>query len=178
MQAFEEPLLLNLAAMFDYSSQAQRAQGDEQRESLRRMEEMLDICIAQSYMYISAAIKDDAKQFEKNNSKLALERFDAGRFIGRYDNLKKEIRAIGKRCRKNRHDYLAHFDDYKACYEKCVELERLIAEVNMTETLVQGTRNSWFWTAVGWVTSVGISVLVGKHIEKIWEAAMALLDRE
>lgn len=149
MQAFEEPLLLNLAKMFDYSSLAQHAQGDEQRELLQRMEDMLDICISQSYMYISAAIIDDARQFERNNSKLALERFDAGRFIGRYDGLKKEIRTIGKRCRKNRNDYLAHLDDYRACYERCLEMEQLIAKVNMTETLVLGTRNSWWWTVVG-----------------------------
>lgn len=125
-------------------------------------------------MYVAAAIKDDIKQFEKNNNKYVRGRLRGGHFVGDYDTLKDEIRKIDKICKKNRHDYLAHLDDYNASYDMCRKVEKLIEEVNDTETLIQGTKRSLFWTIFGWVTSIGISVLAGIYGDAIWTAIKSM----
>lgn len=173
MSAFEEPLLLNLSKMFDYLSQAQS--GEENIQSkLKEMDNVLSVCISQSYMYIATAIKDNIKQFEKNNGGAIRIKLEMGTFVGKYENLKDEIRKIDKRCKKDKNDYVTHIRDYEESYHKCLKLEQLIEEVNNTETLLHSSKDSWLWTLIGWIVSIIISLWAGKYavvyIVKIWEA--------
>ncbi len=169
MQAFEEPLLLNLSLMFDYLSLAQSQNEEDQINLLlNKMNDMLDICISQSYMYIATAIKENIKQFDRHNNRRVQEGLRGGSFIGEYDKLKTEIREIDNRCKENKDDYLAHLNDYKASYEMCKEAERLIDSVNNTETLTQATKKSLFWKIFGFVVSIIGSALVGVILSKIF----------
>lgn len=181
MSAFEEPLLLNLSKMFDNLSQALIREGDVEIY-LKEMNNMLTTCISQSYMYIAAAIKDDVKRFEKNNGGTIRIKLEKGVFASAYENLKDEIREIDKLCKINKDDYISHLDDYKASFLKCQELEKMIEEVNDTETLLHSSKGSWLWTVFGWCVSIIISVLVGKHSlelgSKIWEAAKTMLGMQ
>ena len=117
MSAFEEPLLLNLSKMFDNLSQALTREGDVE-VYLKEMNNMLSTCISQSYMYIAAAIKDDVKRFEKNNGGTIRIKLEKGKFASAYENLKNEIRAIDKRCKSDKDNYILHLDDYKESYHK------------------------------------------------------------
>ena len=179
MSAFEEPLLLNLSKMFDFLSQAQA--GEEGALSkLEEMDSVLSTCISQSYMYIATAIKDDIKQFERNNGGTIRINLEKGTFSSAYENLKDEIRKIDNRCKKNKNDYVAHIEDYKESYLKCLELERMIEEVNDTETLLHSSKGSWLWTLAGWGLSIFASLWAGKYAvtyaTKIWEAAKIMLN--
>lgn len=171
MSAFEEPLLLNLSKMFDLLSIAQEREADV-INILDEMDSVLSICISQSYMYIATAIKDDIKQFEKNNGGTIRIKLEKGKFAITYQKLKSEIRKIDKRCRINKNDYITHLADYKECYKKCLELERKIEEVNDTETLLHTSERSWLWTVMGWFISILISLWTGKYAvmyaSKIW----------
>lgn len=162
MSAFEEPLLLNLSKMFDFLSQAQTGEGNA-KSKLDEMDHVLSTCISQSYMYIATAIKDDIKQFEKNNGGTIRIKLKNGVFFSEYETLKDEIRKIDRRCKKNKNDYVAHIEDYKASYIKCLELERMIEEVNNTETLLHSSRESWLWTLTGWCLSILASLWAGKY---------------
>jgi hypothetical protein len=181
MSAFEEPLLLNLSKMFDFLSQAQTREEGFQNK-LEEMDNVLSTCISQSYMYIATAIKDDIKQFEKNNGGTIRIKLEKGTFSSAYENLKDEIRKIDKRCKKNQNDYVSHIEDYKESYLKCLELEQLIEEVNDTETLLHSSKGSWRWTLVGWCLSIFTSLWAGKYavmyVTKIWEAAQLMLNMQ
>lgn len=181
MSAFEEPLLLNLSKMFDSLSLAQTGEGNVQ-DNLKEMDNVLSTCISQSYMYIATAIKDDIKQFEKNNGGTIRIKLEKGTFSSAYENLKDEIRAIDRRCKKNKNDYISHLEDYKESYTKCLELERMIEEVNNTETLLHSSKGSWLWTLIGWCLSIFSSLWAGKYaviyVTKIWEAARTMLDAQ
>lgn len=181
MSAFEEPLLLNLSKMFDFLSQAQAGE-EGSLSKLEEMDSVLSTCISQSYMYIATAIKDDIKQFEKNNGGTIRIKLEKGTFSSRYENLKDEIRKIDKRCKKNKNDYVSHIEDYKESYQKCLELERMIEEVNNTETLLHSSKGSWLWTLMGWGLSIFASLWAGKYAvtyaTKIWEAAKTMLNAQ
>jgi hypothetical protein len=133
-------------------------------------------------MYIATAIKDDIKQFEKNNGGTIRIKLEKGTFSSAYENLKDEIRKIDKRCKKNQNDYVSHIEDYKESYLKCLELEQLIEEVNDTETLLHSSKGSWRWTLVGWCLSIFTSLWAGKYavmyVTKIWEAAQLMLNMQ
>ena len=181
MSAFEEPLLLNLSKMFDNLSQALTREGDVE-VYLKEMNNMLSTCISQSYMYIAASIKDDVKRFEKNNGGTIRIKLEKGKFASAYENLKNEIRAIDKRCKSDKDNYISHIDDYKESYHKCLKLEEMIEGVNNTETLLHSSKGSWLWTVIGWCLSIIISVVTGKYaialISKIWEAAKTMLGAQ
>lgn len=162
MSAFEEPLLLNLARMFDFLSQAQLG-GENRDAALNEMDSTLSICISQSYMYAATAIKEDIKQFEKENDNKAIAKFNGGVFVGDYEALKNDIRTIDKKCKENKDDYMAHFNDYKESYRKCSELDAKIEAVRDTETLLHKSTGSWVWTVIGWITSICASLLAGKY---------------
>lgn len=179
MSAFEEPLLLNLSKMFDALSLSQVEDEKATSDKLDEMDKMLSTCISQSYMYIATSIKEDIKQFERNNGGAIRIKLEKGTFAGKYEALKDEIREIDRKCKKNRNDYVLHLNDYKDSYSKCLELEQLIDGVNDTETLLHSTENSWIWTLIGWCLSILISLWVGKHalfyVTKLWETAKIML---
>ncbi|MDE6542563.1 MAG: hypothetical protein K2K76_01215 [Muribaculaceae bacterium] len=162
MSAFEEPLLLNLSKMFDFLSQAQ-SNSKDRNSILDEMNSILSVCISQSYMYVATAIKEDIKQFEKENGNTVIAKFNNGIFVGEFESLKKEIRTIDKRCKKNKNDYLANFKAYKESYEKCRQLDAKIEAVKDTETLLHKSTGSWIWTGVGWLTSIYASLWAGKY---------------
>lgn len=162
MSAFEEPLLLNLSKMFDFLSQTQ-SNVEDRDALLKEMNDILSVCISQSYMYVSTSIKEEIKQFEKENGNTVIEKFDKGVFIGEYRSLKKGIRAIDKKIKKNKDDYLSNFDNYKETYQKCCELDTKIEAVKDTETLLHKSTGSWLWTAIGWLTSIFASLWAGKY---------------
>ncbi len=169
MSAFEEPLLLNLSKMFDFLSQALSSDKEEQRrEILQKMDNILTISISQSYMYVATAIKEDIKRFEKENATSVMTKFDNGKFIGEYKALKKDIRSIDKRCKRDSENYVHHFGDYKESYQKCLELDAKIDNVNNTETLLHRSTNSWIWTVFGWLTSIYASLWAGKYAVKVF----------
>lgn len=178
MSAFEEPLLLNLSKMFDYLSQALTCEEDADFYC-EEMNKVLSTCISQSYMYIAASIKDDVKRFEKNNGGTIRIKLEKGKFASEYENLKNEIRKIDKRCKSDKDNYISHLEDYKESYQKCLELEERIEDVNNTETLLHSSKGSWLWTIIGWCLSIFISVIVGKYtitfFSIIWEAAKKML---
>lgn len=162
MSAFEEPLLLNLSKMFDYLSLALTGRGDIGKH-LDGLDQVLTESVSQSYMYVATAIKEDIKQFEKNNGGSIRIKLEKGTFAACYENLKKDIKNIDKRCKKNKGNYLLHLNDYKESYQKCMQLENRIEEVNGTETLLHSSGKSWLWTAVGWIMSIFASLWAGKY---------------
>lgn len=178
MSAFEEPLLLNLSKMFDALSIAQIGNGDMQGK-LAEMNDILSICISQSYMYIATAIKENIKQFEKNNGGAIRIKLGKGVFYSEYENIKKEIREIDKICKKNKNDFLLHLADYRASYFKCLELESLIEEVNNTETLLHQAKGSWVLAIIKYGLSICISLWTGKYtviyIKKLFEVVKTML---
>ena len=180
MSAFEEPLLLNLAKMFDCLSLAQTKEGEAQVKLLEEMNNVLSTCISQSYMYVATAIKDDIKQFDKNTGGTIRIYLEKGTFSGTYEKLKKEIREIDNKCKKNKDDYISHLNDYKESYQKCLELESKIEEVNNTETLLHSSKGFWLFTFFGWGISIFASLWAGKYavlyFTKLLEAANKMLN--
>ncbi len=169
MSAFEEPLLLNLSMMFDYLSRyhVKHSEMDDSEieKLLIEVNNILSTCISQSYMYVASSIKDDIRRFERNNNCKIRLKLKEGSFWGNLANLKKEIRAIDKKCKRNPNEYVSNLDNYSDSYYKCLEIEKLIQDVE-PEVLLLKSNESWVWTVLGWLLSILISLLVGNYVSK------------
>lgn len=163
MSAFQEPLLLNLSKMFDFLAKYEENDGDV--HLLKEMDDILSVCIAQSYMYVATSIKEDVKLFEKTYGRVVLDKLSAGGFASDYESLKDEIKRIDKKCKKDRYNYSMHLTDYQQSYQKCLELERLIEKVNNTDTLLLATKKKRIVTIVRWGLSIIISLLVTRYLD-------------
>lgn len=88
LERFSQPLLLNIASVYDYMS-ISAADGQDKYSCLAEADRYVDLCISQSYMCLIYAIKKNVDAFEKSLGKKGLRKLNSGHFIGRYTELKK-----------------------------------------------------------------------------------------
>lgn len=158
LERFSQPLLLNLASVYDYMSIS--AADDQDKDfCLAEADGYVDLCISQSYMCLIYAIKKDLDAFEKSLGKKGLRKLNSGHFIGKYTKLKKNYSKLKKKAK--------HMDERKAlplfkeAYDVVTEMERMMNREKANMSLIQKESSSWISVAVKWALSIMISVLVG-----------------
>lgn len=157
LEYFSEPLLQNLASVFDYLSIA-AAPGQDEKANIAKAEEYIDRCLAQSYMYLIYSIKQSTDKFEKNLGKRGLRKLDRGRFVGKYMNLKKERRRLLEAAgTKNEIDALPLL---KEAHDKATEMESMVNMEEPSVSVALSESTSWWIVLLKWILSICISVVV------------------
>lgn len=158
LEYFSEPLLLNLAAVFDYLSIA-AAEGQDEEANIAEADGYIDRCLSQSYMYLIYSIKKSTDEFEKIIGKHGLKNLDRGRFVGRYMDLKNQRTVLLNKA-KNMDDLKA-LPLYKEAYDIATEMEKMMNKEKPSMSFVLSKSTSWCVIAIKWLLSIGISVLAG-----------------
>ena len=176
-EKFETPLLENLMAYWECIVQM-HIPGCENDEGLMvKANEKLDESISQSYVYMISAYQDEAQRFENYTSKQTRVCFDGGKFLGKYDRLKKEAERNVKRTNKTRHrkwnlkysypDFIKSYQWNKDAYEAYRQISAMINEQNTASLLYKSIASSTWWSLLGWVGGIAISVLLGMYIKTL-----------
>ena len=173
-ERFEEPLLLNIASMFD-SIALSEADTDENKCESQVSQAMsyLDISISQSYQYLIKNLDEKMIAFEKRCNASDRGILDRGQFIGKYNSL----RSQAKQCvRKGRNkDDLHALADYESAYKHYSKIEKLIDRELPVQVMQNTRRNSHCWTFIGWISGIFISVVVGKIVNNYSESIISFL---
>ena len=161
---FEEPLLLNVASMFDNLALCDLDDIEEETSLFyfEKAKYYLDLSISQSYQYLIKNLDEKMNSFEKKCKNLDLGLIDEGKFIKKYNCLKEEAKMYvhNGRCKD---DSLA-LDDYCCAYMAYSNIEKLIDEILPTQIMSNTRKKSSFLIFLGWVGSILISILVGKVV--------------
>ena len=168
-ERFEEPLLLNIASMFD-SIALSEADANEKNSEFQVSQAMsyLNISISQSYQYLIKNLDEKMSAFEKRCNASDLRILDRGQFVGKYNSLRSKAKEfVRKGCNKDDLDALV---DYKSAYELYSEIEKLIDRELPVQVMLNTRKKSIFWTVIGGLSSIFASVLVGKIVNNYSES--------
>lgn len=158
MERFSQPLLLNLAEVYDYMSIA-AAEGQDSMKCMEEADGLVDLCISQSYMNLIYAIRKNTDAFEKSLGKKGLRKLDNGHFVGKYQGLKKKRTELLKNAKDI--DERQALPLFKEAYDVVTEMEGMVNHEVANMSLIQTETSSWMVTAMKWILSVTISVAAG-----------------
>ena len=158
VERFSQPLLMNLASVFDYLS-ISAAEGQDSQKNLDEANKMLDLCISQSYMSLIYAIRNNTDAFEKSVGKAGMKKLDNGHFIGPYTNLRKQRNSLMSQaeCQDEREAKPL----FEQAYKVVTRMEAMVNKEKPNLSIVQSEKLSMIGTLLRWVLSIAISVLVG-----------------
>ena len=122
MERFSQPLLLNLASVYDYMSIA-AADNKHAENCLKSSDDYLNLCLSQSYMSLIYAIMQNTDSFEKSLGKNGLRKLNNGHFIGKYEKLKKSRDSLLKKAKKM--DETEALPLFKDAYEVATKMEKM-----------------------------------------------------
>lgn len=157
-ERFSQPLLLNLAGVYDYMSIA-AAEGQDCMKCMAEADGLVDLCISQSYMSLVYSIRKNTDAFEENLGKKGLRKLDNGHFVGKYLGLKKRRKELLKKAKDI--DERQALPLFKEAYEVVTDMEKMVNHERANMRLIQTETSSWMATAVKWILSVAISVAAG-----------------
>lgn len=158
VEHFSQPLLLNLAEVYDYMSIA-AAEGQDSTKCIEEADGLVDLCISQSYMNLIYAIRKNTDAFEKSLGKKGLRKLDSGHFVGKYQGLKKKRKELLKKAKDI--DERQALPLFKEAYEVVTEMEGMVNHEVANMSLIQTETSSWMATAMKWILSITISVVAG-----------------
>ncbi len=176
-EKFETPLLENLMVYWENIVLMHHSTPQDYENLMAKANEKLDESISQSYIYMVSAYQKEVKRFEKNTTKKALTCFNNGKFFSDYNKLKKEAKRNIKLTKKTRHrnwnlkhscpDFIKSYEWNKKTYDACREISNMINEQHTASILYNSDKFSSIWSLIGWITSIGISVLIGIYVKSI-----------
>lgn len=161
---FEEPLLINVASMFDFIALSEVYDDD----CLEKASYHLNLCISQSYQYLIKNLDEKMNAFERRCNVSDRNILDEGKFIGKYTSLKKEAQECVRRGRKKKD--IDALDDYATAYNLYSKIEKLIDRELPVQIMHNTRKNSRTSTIIGWGLSILISVTIGKLANTYWGA--------
>lgn len=161
---FEEPLLINVASMFDFIALSEAYDDD----CLEKASYHLNLCISQSYQYLIKNLDEKMNAFESRCNVSDRNILDGGKFIGKYTTLKKEAQECVRRGRKKKD--IDALDDYATAYNLYSKIEKLIDRELPVQIMHNTRKNSRTSTIIGWGLSILISVTIGKLANTYWGA--------
>ena len=158
---FEEPLLINMASMFDFIALSEVCD-----DCLGKASYHLNLCISQNYQYLIKNLDEKMNAFEKRCNVSDRNILDGGKFIGKYTSLKKEAQECVRRGRKKKD--IDAIDDYSTAYNLYSKIEELIDRELPVQIMHNTRKKSRTLTIIGWVLSILISIAMGKLANTYW----------
>ena len=169
---FEEPLLVNVASMFDHIALSD-ANTENQSFHIDQAVSDLDLCISQSYQYLIKNLDEKMHDFEKRCNASDRNILDGGKFIGKYKSLKTQAQnSVRRGIEKDDIDALC---DYESAYVSYSRIEKMVDRELPVQVMHNTRNNSRIWTILGWGLSIAISVLMGKLAANYGETLIEML---
>lgn len=165
---FEEPLLINVASMFDHIALSDK--NNDENDSifhLNQADSDLNLCISQSYQYLIKNLDEKMNAFEKRCNASDLNFLDNGKFIGKYKSFKEDAKNYVKSGLKK--DDIEALRDYHSAYNLYSKIEKLIDRelpVQMMRNTRKAARKS---TIIRCILSILVSVIIGGYVDELIE---------
>lgn len=159
LEKFEEPLLTNLMAQFDYVALSV-TETDENNKNLYLQQALshLDIAVTNSYQYLIYALVHKNNLFKKRcGGKKGIAKLADGKYFGELKVLEKQGNA---KVRKG-----IEIDDcdageyFKEAYNYYTKQEIILEKLAVASIAHKG--KSKLWIFIGWIISIAISVIIG-----------------
>lgn len=163
LEKFEEPILENLMAQFDYVVLSLTEKDLEKKELyLRQANTYLDIAISNSYQYLIYALLQKIKVFKKRyGGKETIEKLSDGDHAGNFLSLEKIMKDEVRKGRQlNEIEAIEH---YRNAYNACIEQEKIIEKLPLTK--LTSSKHSIGWTILGMILSIAFSIIAGIVVE-------------
>lgn len=171
-ESFEEPLLVDVASMFDAIALSEDERNDSQ-VYLTQASSFLDLSISHSYQYLIKNLHEKMLAFENRCNSSDRDVLDEGKFVGKYASLKKDA----KKCVRegNRKSDIEALGDYERAYSSYSKIEKMI-DRELPVQIMQNTRkDSLRWTIVGWAVSIILSVVIGIVVNRYADEIIGFL---
>lgn len=147
-ESFEEPLLNDVASMFDALALSESDMlGEERDKQLERASSYLDLSISHGYQYLIKNLDGKMKAFERMCKSSDRELLDGGKFVGKYSKLKKKAKVKVREGRQK--DDITALPDYQAAYETYVKIEQMVDGKLPFQIMQHARRSSCMWTIMG-----------------------------
>lgn len=174
-ESFEEPLLNDVASMFDALALSESDMlGEERDKQLERASSYLDLSISHGYQYLIKNLDGKMKAFDRMCKSSDRELLDGGKFVGEYSKLKKEAKVKVREGRQK--DDITALPDYQAAYDTYVKIEQMVDGKLPFQIMQHARRSSSMWTIMGWLVSILISVAVGKTVSEYSEEIICFIS--
>lgn len=155
LELFEEPLLTNLMAQFDYVA---LYMDKKDQNLLKQADYFLDLSISNSFQYLIYALSYKIKVFKKRyGGKKTVEDLSNGEVAGCFKDLERKAQdAVRKGIRLNDNEALPY---YKDAYNTYLELEKIVEQLPLSSL----RKKQWGLglSLLSWILSIIISVIVG-----------------
>lgn len=162
-ESFEEPLLINVASMFDAVALCDSMEADEDKENMMmQAQSFLDLSISHSYQFLIRNLNEKVLAFEKRCNASDRQLLDEGQFVGKYLELKRK----GSDCVHSgvKKDDIAALPDYAYAYDCYSRIEKMIDKELPIQIMQHTRKTSSVWTIAGWIAGIAISVVIGKIV--------------
>lgn len=157
---FEEPLLINVASMFDNIALSDT--NNDENDSLFHLNQAdsdLNLCISQSYQYLIKNLDEKMKAFEKRCNASDLNLLDNGKFIGKYESFKEEAKNHVRSGLKK--DDIEALHDYHSAYNLYSKIEKLIDRELPVQVMRNTRKVAIKSTIIRDIFSILVSVIIG-----------------
>ena len=140
---FEEPLLVNVASMFDHIALSD-SNIENRSYHIDQAVSHLDLCISQSYQYLIKNLDEKMHDFEKRCNASDRNILDSGNFIGKYKSLKNQAKnSVRNGLEKGDIDALC---DYESAYISYSKIEKMIDRELPIQVMHNTRKDSLIWT--------------------------------
>lgn len=176
-EQFEEPVLLDIANMFDELSLYRKCESEKTGDSMAHFaqaEANMKLCLSHSYLYLIKSLHENIVAFKKRCGKKDREMLDHGTFCSKFNNLEKEALEYIREGRNK--DELKAIDDYKKAYNNLSQMEKMTVRELPVQIMRHTRRSSAFVTVVQWLLSIGVSVGVGVLVNNYQTEILAWID--
>lgn len=169
-ERFCHPLLDRLAGVFDYLALADL--DDPNTESyIGEADCLLDECLSISYSNLVGIINRGLRKFERTVGKRGLKKLDKGRFIGKYQALRDDLRGDQKELKQNgfkrrlkkneRKELIENLPTLKNMYKTISKMEKLAIKEIPNISLEKSESLTFIANLFRWLIALAISVLCG-----------------
>lgn len=146
LEKFEEPLLQNIYKFFNSI-----VEGDN-----NAAKDAMNLCVMQSYKYLSYALFPQIIKFKKCYSSNQLQPLLQGSFVGQFLAKIKQAKTALKSA------------DYKLSYQELSDAEILIISASPELIGSISKTKEFYVSAVKWIASVAISIIVGGYVGNLF----------
>lgn len=174
-ESFEEPLLNDVASMFDALALSESDMLVEERgRQLEMASSYLDLSISRGYQYLIKNLDGKMKAFERKCKSSDRELLDGGKFVGKYSKLKKKAKDKVREGRQK--DDIKALPDYQTAYDAYMKIEQMVDCKLPFQIMQNARRSSRMWTIMGWFVSILISVAAGKVVNEYSEEIIRFIS--
>lgn len=176
-EQFEEPVLLDIANMFDELSLYRKCETERTGDAMShyaQAEANMNLCLSHSYQYLIKSLHENIVAFKKRCGKQDREVLDHGSFCSKFNSLEKETLECIRNGRNK--DDLAAIADYRKAYNDLSQMEKMTVRELPVQIMRHTRRSSAATTIVQWLLSIGVSVGVGVLVNNYQTEILAWID--